>query len=165
MKRLITVCLFILVIGSTYAQKPKSIFDKYITSFDVPEASIYVYGFPDVTLNVNDLIIRSWNHQPLAYLYFDPIDVSTGLIYGFNGKHLGWYFEGSFYNNSGKLIGNLFSKWRKMHIDRINPSSTISYSIPSKRDRETPRIRPSYSSLWESEDDQLLSKYLVMGIW
>jgi hypothetical protein len=163
-RKIVIAFLFQMIFCSIYAQKSKTVFDKYITSFDMPKASIYVYGFPDVTIDINDFIIRNWNGQPYAYLYFDQKDTNTALIYGFNGKHLGWYFEGSFYSNSGKLIGNLFSKWRKMHSDRITPSITIRHLTPKKLDKEAPKVRPIFSTTWMSEDDQQLSKYLALGV-
>jgi 4-fold beta-flower domain-containing protein len=40
----------------------------------------------------DDSTIYLWSGKPVAYLY--PDSVNDGLnIYGFNGKHLGWFCE------------------------------------------------------------------------
>lgn len=43
--------------------------------------------------------IYLWNGQQVAYLFDDR------LIYGINGRHLGWFIDGILYNNSGERIG------------------------------------------------------------
>ena len=37
--------------------------------------------------------------SPVAYLY------DQGHVYGFNGRHLGWWIEGILYNHDGERIG------------------------------------------------------------
>ena len=37
--------------------------------------------------------------SPVAYLY------EQGHVYGFNGRHLGWWIEGILYNHDGERIG------------------------------------------------------------
>ena len=43
--------------------------------------------------------IYLWDGSPVAYLYEDI------HIYGFNGRHLGWFMDDILYNNNGERIG------------------------------------------------------------
>jgi hypothetical protein len=43
--------------------------------------------------------IYLWHGQQVAYLY------NERMIYGINGKHLGWFIDGIIYDNSGERIG------------------------------------------------------------
>ena len=43
--------------------------------------------------------IYLWDGQQSAYLFNDR------LIYGINGRHLGWFIDGIIYNNIGERIG------------------------------------------------------------
>ena len=49
-----------------------------------------------------DLTIYLWSGEPVAYL-----NNSNDLwhVYGFNGKHLGWYINGIIYDNDGNAVG------------------------------------------------------------
>ena len=47
----------------------------------------------------HDRTIYLWDGQQVAYLY------NERLVYGINGKHLGWFFDGIIFNSSGKRIG------------------------------------------------------------
>ena len=43
--------------------------------------------------------IYLWDGQQVAYLYNDR------LVYGINGRHLGWFIDGVIYDNGGERIG------------------------------------------------------------
>ena len=43
--------------------------------------------------------IYLWDGDPVAYLFNDR------LIYGFNGKHLGWFIDNVVYNYEGERLG------------------------------------------------------------
>lgn len=56
-------------------------------------------GEPTVYIAADeDLTIYSWDGQPLAYL-------NKEHIYGFNGKHLGWFEEGIVWDHAGCRVG------------------------------------------------------------
>lgn len=46
----------------------------------------------------DELTIYLWSGQPVAYL-------KESSIYGFNGKHLGWYERGFLHDGRGKVVG------------------------------------------------------------
>ncbi len=46
-----------------------------------------------------DSTIYLWHGQQVAYLF------NERLIFGINGKHLGWFIDGIIFNNSGERIG------------------------------------------------------------
>ncbi|MBN2418705.1 MAG: hypothetical protein JXL81_04925 [Deltaproteobacteria bacterium] len=46
-----------------------------------------------------DRTIYFWDGQQIAYLY------NERLIFGTNGKHLGWFIDGIIFNTSGERIG------------------------------------------------------------
>lgn len=77
------------------------------------EETLYdVTGKPVAYIDLNDdYTIYLWNGTPVAYL-------SDNLtIYGFNGKHLGWYEEGIIRNLRGEKNGfnkntlNVYAKY------------------------------------------------------
>ncbi len=43
--------------------------------------------------------IYLWDGEPVAYL------LNSRLVYGFNGKHLGWFIDSIVYDYDGKRIG------------------------------------------------------------
>ena len=50
-----------------------------------------------------DLTVYLWSGMPTAYLYPDP---AGGFhVYGFNGRHLGWYAAGAMRDHSGLRVG------------------------------------------------------------
>jgi hypothetical protein len=52
----------------------------------------------------HDLTIYLWSGKPVAYL-------DDKNVYGFNGKHLGWYEEGVVYDHQGHMIAALASRF------------------------------------------------------
>ena len=46
-----------------------------------------------------DRTIYLWGGRQVAYLYNDR------LVFGINGKHLGWFVDGVIFNHAGKRIG------------------------------------------------------------
>lgn len=49
-----------------------------------------------------NLTIFLWSGKPVAYLEIDSGDMS---LYGFNGKHLGWFVDGVVYDHNGDAVG------------------------------------------------------------
>jgi hypothetical protein len=49
---------------------------------------------------VNDeFTIYSWGGQPVAYL--EAQDAGKFAVYGFNGHHLGWFYQGVIWDHEG----------------------------------------------------------------
>jgi hypothetical protein len=58
-------------------------------------------GKPEAYIALDDeLTIYLWSGKPVAYLEKDS---SGGYhVYGFNGKHLGWFLKGAIWDHQGK---------------------------------------------------------------
>lgn len=50
----------------------------------------------------DEYTIYLWHGKPVAYLYSEPAEIH---IYGFNGKHLGWYDRGILLDHQGNAAG------------------------------------------------------------
>ena len=66
---------------------------KKITLFDSKGEAIAYIDTSD------ELTIYLWDGDPVAYLY------DYDHIYGFNGKHLGWFIDGIVWDNKGNVVG------------------------------------------------------------
>jgi len=62
------------------------------------EISLYDSSGNATAYIAEDMTIYLWSGKPVAYLYKG----TTGLdVYGFNGKHLGWFEKGYIRTNEG----------------------------------------------------------------
>ncbi|HEV2349528.1 MAG TPA: hypothetical protein VG028_06735 [Terriglobia bacterium] len=52
-----------------------------------------------------DLTIYLWSGKPVAYLEDDS-------IYGFNGKHLGWFLKGTVHDHDGNVVAAIAENFR-----------------------------------------------------
>jgi len=70
------------------------------TAQAAPEVVLYDRdGAPVAYIDSGDLSIYLWNGEPVAY-----VQRASGALfnaYGFNGRHLGWYFNGVLYGHDG----------------------------------------------------------------
>src|SRR5437870_5181650 len=64
----------------------------------------------------DDSIIYLWNGKPVAYLHSED-------VYGFNGKHLGWFQKGVVYNHDGEIVGSTLSHLKG--LAQISPIKSI----------------------------------------
>ncbi|MCY1635496.1 4-fold beta flower protein [Marinifilum sp. D737] len=103
----------------------------------------------------NETIIYLWDGKPTAY-YTSERDE---LIYGFNGKFLGWRESGIFYDLEGKRIG--FEKGACNIITSIEPIKHIKEIMPIKSIKETPPVRPINSLDWSTVQ---LDVFFLKGI-
>ncbi|HTD99103.1 MAG TPA: hypothetical protein VK668_07430 [Mucilaginibacter sp.] len=105
---------------------------------------------------LSDQVIYLWDGKPVAYLHqnFTSTD-----IYGFNGKHLGWFEKGVLRDNSGHTVGVT-----KEASDKITAGESlkgIKGSIPDKKYRELEPPKPYFSTIWASTD---LKEFLMSGV-
>ena len=91
----------------------------------------------------DDLTIYLWGGDPVAYLYNSAGDWH---IFGFNGRHLGWYDEGIIYDPNGYAIGA--QKDAVIMITSIETIKGIKGIKPIKSIREIPPIKPILSMSW-----------------
>jgi len=79
--------LFLFVLLAIYASDEISLFNSQ--------------GEP-VAYIAEDLTIYLWGGKPVAYLFNKSGKLQ---VYGFNGKHLGWFIKGAIFGHKGKAVG------------------------------------------------------------
>ncbi len=100
----------------------------------------------------DDSTIYLWSGKPVAYLQSEN-------IYGFNGKHLGWFVKGLIYNHDGEIVGAIRSRIKgPVHV---SPIKSIKQIKPIKSIREIKPIRPIFGLTWS--EDETLRSFLLTG--
>jgi len=91
-----------------------------------------------------DSTIYLWSGKPVAYLY--PDTGQDGFhVYGFNGRHLGWFVRGIIRNHGGAGACGVQGVVRTTQIE---PIKSIKQIKPIKGIRAIPPIRPIFSLGW-----------------
>ena len=71
----------------------------------------------------DDSTIYLWSGKPVAYL-------KSEAVYGFNGKHLGWFVKGLIYNHDGEIVGATRSRLKV--VPQLGPIKSIKGINPLK---------------------------------
>lgn len=87
----------------------------------------------------SDLTFYLWTGEPVAYL-------DEGSIYGFNGKHLGWYQDGIVYDHDGAVVAAPASAFRGP-VDPAPPRGLRQFR-PVKGLKELKPLRPLFGLSW-----------------
>jgi hypothetical protein len=96
--------------------------------------------------------IYLWDGHPVAYLY-------DYHVYGFNGRHLGWFINGVVYDSDGSRVG--FT---------ATTAPIAVYSEPAKAKRypldkiESKSEAPSLPELGFTHSDEGLAEFLKRGV-
>ncbi|HVW16119.1 MAG TPA: hypothetical protein VHB54_19975 [Mucilaginibacter sp.] len=105
---------------------------------------------------LTDQVIYLWNGKPVAYLYHN----FTGTdVYGFNGKHLGWFEDGKLRDNTGYLL----AETKEALGGRITYGESLKGlegTPPGQKFRELQPVKPYFSDLWSSDEP---GNYLLNG--
>lgn len=100
----------------------------------------------------DDLTIYLWSGKPVAY-------VSGENIYGFNGKHLGWWANGIIRDHDGNAIGgtknaiNIYTEYE--------PYKSYKEYKPYKSYKQYAPYKPYWSSSWSNGSFRM---FLLGGI-
>lgn len=88
-----------------------------------------------------ELTLYLWAGQPVAYLEGEN-------IYGFNGKHLGWYLNGRVFDHDGKVV----AASPRAFSSPVSPAGLKSFKQfkPFKSFKEFAPFRPLLSASWSS---------------
>lgn len=109
--------------------------DKEISLFDSNgDAKAYI---------TDDLTIYLWGGDPVAYMYNSNNDWH---IYGYNGKHLGWYENGIIYDHGGKAIGT--QKDAVNMLTSMEGMKNMKSMQPMKNLKEMAPMQPMFSRTW-----------------
>lgn len=91
----------------------------------------------------DELTVYLWSGKPVAYLTEDS---SGGYhIYGFNGKHLGWFVGGVIRDHKGDAA---CAVKEVMQATQIEPFKAFKVFKPFKAFKEFPPFRPGFSNLF-----------------
>jgi len=145
-KRIITLTLTLAVMALLVSGA-----EKEITLFDSDgDAAAYL------AIEDKDTAIYLWSGEPVAYL--GKPDRDGYSIYGFNGKHLGWYDKGVVRDHDGYVVG--FAKGAIEKITKIEPIKGIKKFAPFKAFEEFAPFRPFDQNRFSQET---LSLFLRRG--
>lgn len=99
----------------------------------------------------SDATIYLWSGEPVAYL-------KDNDVYGFNGKHLGWFKSGALYDHDGAVVG--CSRSRYPGSVEPEPFKAFKQFKPFKAFTEFAPLKPIFTTSW-SEDS--LKLFLAQG--
>lgn len=103
-----------------------------------------------------DQTIYMWSGKPVAYLHKENKEQH---LYGFNGKHLGWYEEGILYTHDGDAIG--FIEGAMTIFTEFEPIKGFKRFKPYKSFKEFPPFKPFFSKYFSKTP---LSMFLLAGV-
>jgi 4-fold beta-flower domain-containing protein len=104
------------------------------------------------------LTIYLWSGTPVAYLTED--DLSDGFhVYGFNGRHLGWFISGIIRDHHGDAVGGLKEAFRSP--TELEPLKGSKQSKPVKSVAELPPVPPEMS---RERSEIPLRSFLMQGV-
>lgn len=103
----------------------------------------------------DDLTIYMWDGNPVAYL----TSANKGFnIYGFNGRHLGWFDDGLVINHDGYVVG--FQKGAVNKYTKYEPYKSYKKYKPYKKYKQSAPYRPTNKQKFSTET---LSLFLMRG--
>lgn len=100
----------------------------------------------------DDLTIYLWSGKPVAY-------ISGDNIYGFNGKHLGWWVKGIIRDHEGDAVGT--TKDATNIYTEYEPYKSYKEYKPYKSYKEYAPYKPYWSTSWSSSSFKM---FLLQGI-
>ncbi|UUZ67760.1 hypothetical protein LP416_25200 [Polaromonas sp. P2-4] len=111
-------------------------------------------GKPDAYI-AEELTIYLWSGKPVAYL-----DSASGRVsvYGFNGKHLGWFVKGIIRDHDGNAVGAVKEVFRASV--EYEPYKSYKEYKPYKSYKEYVPYQPYLSTTWS---DLPLRLFLMQG--
>ena len=111
-------------------------------------------GAPVAYVNTDDddLTIYLWSGKPVAY-------ISNNNIYGFNGKHLGWWVKGIIRDQDGDAVG--CTKEATNMYTEYEPYKGYKEYKPYKSYKEYAPHKPYWTTSWSSSSFKM---FLLQGI-
>jgi len=121
------------------------------------EVSLFDSKRKPVAYVAEDLTIYLWSGKPVAYLQKDS---SGGVhVYGFNGKHLGWFVKGIVRDHKGKVAGGIKEVFSAP--TEFESFKSFKQFKPFKSFREFAPFRPFIANTWS---DTSLKLFLLTGV-
>lgn len=91
----------------------------------------------------DDLTVYLWGGKPVAYL--EPTGDSTYDLYGFNGKHLGWFTNGVIENHGGNAA---CATKERLPYTNFEPFKSFKQFKPFKAFKQLAPYRPYLTRTW-----------------
>jgi hypothetical protein len=108
------------------------------------EISLFDFKARAVAYIAEDGTIYLWQGKPVAYLDGEAKD---GLdVYGFNGKHLGWFKGGIIYDKDGDAVGGVKEAFRSP--TQLEPLKGLKELKPLKSLKELRPLKPLFTKQW-----------------
>lgn len=79
--------------------------------------------------------IYLWDGEPVAYIDGDD-------VYGFNGRHLGWWESGTVYDSQGYATG--YTRESCPRSTASEPSKSSKHSASSRNSKQSAPSKPSF---------------------
>lgn len=119
------------------------------------EISLFDGARKPVAYIAEELTIYLWSGKPVAYLYSDSGKLH---VYGFNGKHLGWFVKGVFRDHDGNAVGALRESFRSPVA--YEPYKPYKQYKPYQSYREFAPYQPYLGTSWS---EMPLVLFLMQG--
>ena len=116
-----------------------------LTAQAAEELSLYDSGGRPTAYVAKGLTIYLWSGTPVAYLTEDHSGCGFH-VYGFNGKHLGWFVDGVIRDHCGGAVGAL--KEVLTVLPQLEPLKGLKELMPLKGLPELAPLRPLISLNW-----------------
>jgi hypothetical protein len=138
-----------------------TLFITFLTQVSFAQSEISLFdkeGNPVAYIDTNDdWTIYLWEGKPVAYIINDG---QTLHIYGFNGKHLGWYVNGIIRDHEGNVVG--FKKDAVSNIyEKYESYKGYKEYKPYKTYKEYAPYQPYFSTKFSSIN---LNGFLYQGV-
>lgn len=108
------------------------------------EISLFDYKGKPVAYIAEDRTIYLWEGKPVAYV--DGQNKRALDIYGFNGKHLGWFMAGIIYDSDGNAVGGIKEAFKEP--TQIEPFKGFKEFKPFKNFKELRPLQPVFTKQW-----------------
>lgn len=109
-------------------------------SFYEPSGTPVAYLAP-----AEEMTIYTWSGDPVAYLDTDEADGPH--VYGFNGKHLGWFAKGLIFDKTGKVA---CASKEALSTTEYEPYKSYKKYKPYRAYKERSPRQPSFTAVSSS---------------
>jgi hypothetical protein len=122
------------------------------------EVTICNSGAEPVAYIADDMTIFLWSGKPVAYLSSES-GTDQINIFGFNGKHLGWFSKGVIYDHDGLVVGAIPKVL--LTPEKLEGLKGLKELLPLKSLKELAPMQPLFQKKWS---DTPLQIFLNCGV-
>lgn len=117
------------------------------------EVALYNAAGQATAYVADDATIYLWGGTPVAYLDLEG-DRNSISIYGYNGKHLGWFQQGILYGSDGKAAGAVKEAFATK--TELPPLKGLKELKPLKGLKELKPLKPLFIKQWSQTPLKIL---------